>query len=424
MVERPCAAPSPCSGPGGRVRCAGSQPRPEVRAYLTRSLAFVLALVAGLAVLAGPAAGPAAAKDFSITDIVIDATVLPNGDVRVHEERTVLRRHLPLRLLGLPDQGLRRRRGHRRRRAVRALHRGPDSLVGSSMIVPDTYAVQTTPTSVRVQLDFELTDIDARFYVDYTALGAAKRWQDIAELYWQFIGDQTGKPADNAIITVHLPGRDQGRREGVDPRSSVGQRHHPAGRLRCERGLAAAGVHVRRAAHPVPGRRPEQGGATGAPRLQAALAEEKALADEANRSRTWSRVKVGLWSILGFGVPLVALVLVVFLWVKYGREPKPQFKAEYLRDIPQPSLPPAMVGFIWRMGSVDAGGRHRDAARPGQPRRHRDRARADGGGRLLRDRTRSATASRGSGTRSTAWRTGRRTSSTWCSTRWPARTAS
>ena len=42
----------------------------------------------------------------------------------------------------------------------------------------------------------------------------------------------------------------------------------------------------------------------------------------------------------------------IVLYVKYGREPKTQFQAQYLRDIPQPPLPPALVGFIWRMGSV------------------------------------------------------------------------
>ena len=47
---------------------------------------FVLfAFAIGLAaVFAGFAAGPSAAKDFSITAVNIDATVRPNGDLRVH----------------------------------------------------------------------------------------------------------------------------------------------------------------------------------------------------------------------------------------------------------------------------------------------------------------------------------------------------
>jgi hypothetical protein len=49
-------------------------------------LAFAVGLAAAFA---GLAAGPAAAKDFSITAVNIDATVQPNGDLRVHESRTL-----------------------------------------------------------------------------------------------------------------------------------------------------------------------------------------------------------------------------------------------------------------------------------------------------------------------------------------------
>ena len=49
-------------------------------------LAFALVLAAACA---GLASGPAAAKDFSITAVNIDATVRPNGDLRVHESRTL-----------------------------------------------------------------------------------------------------------------------------------------------------------------------------------------------------------------------------------------------------------------------------------------------------------------------------------------------
>jgi len=315
------------------------------------SPAIVLALVLCLAAVL---AGPAAAKDFWITDISIDAKVLRNGDVRVHEERTlefsgtfhyVYWDYLTQGSDGIVIDGAGGPSGPYRR--------GPDDLVGSTMTVPDTYAVQTTPASVRVQLDFELSDTDARFYVDYTAFGAAKRWQDIAELYWQFIGDDTAKPADHAVITVHLP-------EGVTEEDVRAWTHGPLwGEVTIEPdGTVVSEVSPLPAYTFVeprilfPAEALSKAAPEAAPRLQEALAEEKALADAANRSRTWARVKVVLWSILGFGVPAVALALVVLLWVKYGREPKPQFQAEYLRDIPQPPLPPALVGFIWRMGSV------------------------------------------------------------------------
>ena len=55
------------------------------RVSIWRALAFVV-LALGLTVLA---AQPAAAKDFTIDSIRIDATVRPNGNVRVVETRTL-----------------------------------------------------------------------------------------------------------------------------------------------------------------------------------------------------------------------------------------------------------------------------------------------------------------------------------------------
>jgi uncharacterized membrane protein len=92
--------------------------------------------------------------------------------------------------------------------------------------------------------------------------------------------------------------------------------------------------------------------ASSEPRLEQILAAEKQLADEANRERLWARVRVVLWGVLGVGFPLAALVLVLVLYFRYGREPKTLFRAQYLRDVPQPPLPPALAAFIWRMGSV------------------------------------------------------------------------
>ena len=67
-----------------------------------------MALAAGAA---GLTAGPAAAKSFSITQIRVDAQVLPNGNVRVTDTRTLdFSGTLPLRLLGPRDQGVVRHR--------------------------------------------------------------------------------------------------------------------------------------------------------------------------------------------------------------------------------------------------------------------------------------------------------------------------
>jgi uncharacterized membrane protein len=317
---------------------------------------FVLfAFAIGLTAFAGLAAGPAAAKDFSITAVNIDATVRPNGDLRVHESRTLdfsgAFSFVYWDLSAKGSSGI---------DVTRASGPGAD---GTGIVEykptqapwakpPGTYFVSGTEP-VRMQLFFSVADTSAQFSVDYVARGAAKRWSDVAELYWQFVGDQATVPADHVRVTVHLPAgvtRGQVRawahgplwgNVAIEPDASVVMTVDPLPSGTFVEGRILFPAAALAKAKPTAGAREA-----------VVLTEEKKWADEANRARFWARVKVIFWSAVGLGFPLVALVLVIVLYIKYGREPKTQFQAQYWRDIPQPPLPPALVGFIWRMGSV------------------------------------------------------------------------
>ena len=329
-----------------------------------RVLRLLLALVAFAAVAAGAAAlaaGPAAAKDFSITSVAVDAQVLPNGDVRITDTRALdFSGIYHFVYWDLSTKGA---------DAIKVLGASGPSLTDPSVTVPykfsdyafvggasgtfETYAVEDRGSVVRVQLNFELSDATATFSVRYVAKGAAKRFTDTAQLYWQFVGAETAVESHNVSVTVHLPQgvtSDQVRAWAhgplygtvtIEPDASVVMKVDPLPAYTFVEGrilFPAAALS----------KAPQQPGA----KLAEALAEEKRLADEANRSRLWARVKVGLWGVLGVGVPIVALVLVLVLYFRHGREPKTLFQAPYLRDFPQPQLPPALVAFIWRMGSV------------------------------------------------------------------------
>ena len=325
-----------------------------MRKLLTLLLA---AMLVGLAATgaAGLTAGPAAAKDFSITTVDIDAQVRPNGDLRVHETRVLdFNGDFSFVYWDLSTKGS---------SGIDVTAASGPGLDGSGSIsydptqdpgakTPGTYFVSGMEP-VRVQLFFRVADTSARFSVDYVAKGAAKRWSDIGELYWQFIGDQATVPCDHVRITVHLPEgvtRDQVRAWAhgplwgnvtIEPDASVVMTVDPLPANTFVEGRILFPAAALSKAAPTAGAREA-----------AVLAEEKKWADEANRSRLWARVKLALWSIVGIGLPLFALVLVVWLYVRYGREPKTQFQAQYLREIPQPPLPPALVGFVWRMGTV------------------------------------------------------------------------
>jgi uncharacterized membrane protein len=327
----------------------------------SRALHLLLAAVLVAFAAAGLAAGPAAAKDFSVTGVHVDATVLPNGDLRVTDTRT-------LSFSGTYhfvywDLSTKGSEGVKVSGAS-----GPDP-ADPTRVVPyqassapavraatgevGTYGVSQGGSVVTVQLNFQVTDATASFTVRYIAKGAATRWSDTAELYWQFVGADTAVEQRHVTVTVHLPSgvtRDQVRAWAhgplwgtvtIQPDASVVMKVDP---------LPASTFVEGRVLFPAGAL--SEAAASSAPRLAAALAEERSLADAANRSRLWARARVGLWGILGVGVPLFTLVLIVVLYLRYGREPKTSFQAQYLRDLPQPQLPPALAAFIWRMGSV------------------------------------------------------------------------
>lgn len=330
----------------------------------SRAQRLLLALVVFVVAAAGAAAlaaGPVAAKDFSIISVAVDAQVMPNGDVRVTDTRTLDFSgifHFVYWDLGAKGAD-----------AIKVLGASGPSISDPATAVPyslsdyaivgvssgdyETYAVEDRGDVVRVQLNFEVGDTSATFSVRYVAKGAAKRFTDTAELYWQFVGADTAVESQNVSVTVRLPEgvtRDQVRAWAHGPLWGTVTIEPDASVLMMIDPLPAYTFVEGRILFPAAalGKAPEQPGA----RLAAVLAEEKKLADEANRSRMWARVKVGLWGILGVGAPVIALVLVVVLYFRYGREPKIQFQAQYLRDFPEPQLPPALAAFIWRMGSV------------------------------------------------------------------------
>ncbi len=342
------------------VARAARRPR-AARLLLALVFALLFALAAGAA---GLAAGPAAAKDFSITGIDVQAQVMPNGDVRITDTRTLdFSGTYHFVYWDLSESGA---------DAIKVLgasgpadgdsattvpyDSSPYGIVGMSSSERQTYATSESGGVVTVQLNFGVTDATASFTVRYVAKGAAKKFTDTAQLYWQFIGSDTAVESRNVAVTVHLPAgvaKDRVRAWAhgplwgtvtIEPDANVVMKVDPLPpQTSLEGRILFPAAALSKA--------PQQPGA----KLAEALAEEKAWADQANRTRWWARVKVIFWGVVGIGVPVAALVLIVILYVRFGREPKTQFNAQYLRDFPEPDLPPALAALIWNMGSVGSG---------------------------------------------------------------------
>ena len=112
-------------------------------------------------------------------------------------------------------------------------------------------------------------------------------------------------PRDHVRVTVHLPAgvtRDQVRawahgplwgNVAIEPDASVVMTVDPLPAATFVEGRILFPAAALAKAKPTAGAR-----------LAAVLAEEKKLADQANRDRFWARVKVVVWSVVGFGFPL------------------------------------------------------------------------------------------------------------------------
>jgi uncharacterized membrane protein len=313
-----------------------------------RRVALVL-LAAAVAALC--AAAPAAAKSFSIDDVSVVSRIQPDGDLVVRESRTVTFggafSYVYWDYLTAGSEGI----------VVRGASgpEGPYERTGDTFgPAPGTYSVTDYGDRVRVQLNFALADTAATFSVEYVARGAATRWADTAELYWQFLGDETAVETEAVRVAVQPPAgvtKGEVRAWAHGPLYGEVMIRDDASVLLSVAPLPASTFVEARILFPADA----LPGATqlSQPRLQQVLAQEQELADQANRDRLWARVRVGLWGLLGVVVPLAALVLALVLYVRHGREPKTAFQAQYLRDFPDPRLAPALVSYIWEMGSVD-----------------------------------------------------------------------
>ena len=78
--------------------------------------------------------------------------------------------------------------------------------------------------------------------------------------------------------------------------------------------------------------------------LDTVLVEEQNSADEANRQRVLS-----LAFVIACGVACVLLLAwALRSYFRYGKEHVPDFTGEYWRDVPDPTVPPAVIGRLWR----------------------------------------------------------------------------
>ena len=213
--------------------------------------------------------------------------------------------------------------------------------------------------SVRIEAFAPLSDRTATFAFRWRAAEAATRYADTGELSWQLIGSGWDVPMERVRAEVVLPAgtpAGQVRAWGHGPLSGVVSRRPDGAVVFAIDDLPA---HTFVEAHLLFPQRVLADAPKDAARvLQSRLAEEDALAREANAQRasaraaaaTAERIDQIAWAV-GGTLTAAALAFWLILFFRTGREHRPAFREKYLREVPE-GVPPALTGALWHMGFV------------------------------------------------------------------------
>lgn len=281
-------------------------------------------------------------KSYAFARVAITAEVLPDGAMRIVEERTYdFRGAFSWASYTLDLRGSSGVSG-----VTVSDETGPYRL--SSSHSARTYDVDAGRREMRLRWYFQAADQQKTFVISYVVNDVVTRYSDVAELYWKFIGTGWDVASEDVVITVLLPGvRRQeirawghgplhGRVEIEDNRVRMRARHLPP------RAMVEGRILV-------PARLVSGGRIVNGARLAGIVAEETRLAAEANRLRLLHRANL-LSALL---VPLLAVACYLGVYLRWGREHRPRVDGEYVRDLPE-RYPPALLGVLWRFGTPAA----------------------------------------------------------------------
>jgi uncharacterized membrane protein YgcG len=159
-------------------------------------LAFLAVTTIGLWL--PPIISHAVDKDYHFREVVIDATVAPNGDLLLEEARTFDFQNGPFTFayfnVSDPDDHV---------RDFTLAERLED---GREVAVQPDYAFHTVSTDgFQAKWSYQAEDETRTWVFRYRVACAVDVYTDTAHLYWQFIGTGWEKPTQHAMITVHLP---------------------------------------------------------------------------------------------------------------------------------------------------------------------------------------------------------------------------
>ena len=329
--------------------------RRDVRGGIARKIMMaIVAAFMALAIL--PHA--ALARDYSIRQVDIDATVESDGGVTVWESRQFdfdgsfhgVYWKIPT--------------GSYQGKTIETSILSVGEMVGGQFVefeqsntgAEHTYELSEYSSYVQVKLYSSHEDEVAAFVISYRDSNLATRYDDTSELYWKFVSDGWDVESQNVTCTVHLP--IPGGQEVIAGENVRAWGHGP---LDASVGFdngdvvyqvpGVGGSEFAEARIAFPAEWLSEAQSTGTNRLSTILAEEQRWADEANAKRARARIMMIVAQLVGGGVPIASFVLAATTFLRYKASHKAQFDDKYFRDVPSNDHP-AVLGALLNDGDT------------------------------------------------------------------------
>ncbi|WP_312117212.1 DUF2207 domain-containing protein [Brevibacillus reuszeri] len=279
---------------------------------------------------------PVGERSFGISDVEIHARIDANGDMQVVEQDTY-------RFNGAFNGIL-----------VQLDSSGSDGLgkfqafeVTPEQEIPLSFDQSGEDTHIQYKVYDRINDETKVFKFTYDWKNVVQVYKDTAELYWKFF-DRTN-PSTLGTVRIHLelPG-------GVKQDEILAFGHGPlAGRVDIVGDgaveylvspLQANQMLEARVLFP-PSYVPGSTKISTTPMLDKIRQEELTWADQADNERAAGQAHQ--WRLLDYTIALLAtnLALIVILYVRYGKEPKPDWNGTYYRELPA-DVTPAVVSYL------------------------------------------------------------------------------
>jgi uncharacterized membrane protein len=165
----------------------------SLKIYLIFSLLFTLALFF--------LPGSLAAKSYRVDRIAIQARVLPDGNMYIDESRTyTFRGKFSWADYKLPLQGIGNVLDF-------TLNDESTSYRESKSEEPGTYTIQKSEYSFYVRWNYQAENQTKTFSLHYLVTDAITVYQDMAELYYKFVGEENEMPVGQVSVNIQLPGQ-------------------------------------------------------------------------------------------------------------------------------------------------------------------------------------------------------------------------